>query len=169
MTLCPPYHIGLGWVVSFTSLITMVFTKPSTFGVMLPIHHVSVVTCSREVIQRVHPDPPTTIHLSFIHSWPPSWTSYRQSVFTSIKSLAPFRVTDVGFIKALLWRIASCRHQLIIQGVDLGIPPSVLWSLHASMASFSLPATGLHQWPSTERFCVVFDAKSLFHTTWIVL
>ena len=107
--------------------------------------------------------------LSFIRSWPPPWIICHRSFSPPLKSLAPFCVADVGFIKALLWRIASCRHQLIIQEVDLGTPPSVLWSLHASMASFSLPATGIHQWPSTERFCVVFDAKSFIHTTWIVL
>ena len=115
---------------------------------------------------------PCPIHchtLSFIHPWSPPWTICHRLYSPPLKSLASFRVTDVGFIKALLWRIASCRHQLIIQEVDLGTPHSVLWSLHASMASFSLPATGLHQWPSTERFCVVFDAKSFIHTTWIVL
>ena len=100
-------------------------------------------------------------------SWPPPWIIFHRSF--SQKSLAPFRVTDVGFIKALLWRITSRRHQLIIREVDLGTPLSVLWSLHASMAGFSLPAIGIHQWPSTRRFCVVFDAKSFIHTTWIVL
>jgi len=86
-----------------------------------------------------------------------------------LKSFPPFHVIDVGFIKALLWWIASCRHQLIIQEVDLGITLPVLWSLHASMAIFSLSATGLHHWSSIERFCMVFDAKFLFHTVWIVL
>lgn len=100
-------------------------------------------------------------------SWPPPWIIFHRSF--SHKSLAPFRVTDVRFIKALLWRITSCRHQLIIREDDLGTPLSVLWSLHASMAGFSLPAIGIHQWPSTRRFCVVFDAKSFIHTTWIVL
>ena len=160
MTISFRIHVRLGCSIH-RSLHHGLLT-PSISGVMLPIHHVSVVTCSREVIQRVRPGTPTTIYLFFIHSWPPSWTSYRQSVFTSIKSLAPFRVTDVGFIKALLWRIAPCRHQLIIEEVDLGIPPS---SLHASMAGFSLSAIGFHHWPSTERFCVVFDAKSFIHTT----
>ena len=114
---------------------------------------------------------PCPIHyhtLSFIHSWSPPWIICHSLFSPPLKSLALFRVIDVGFIKALLWRIASCRLQLIIQEVDLGTPPSVLWSLHASMASFSLPATGIHQ-PSTERFCVVLDAKSFIHTTWIVL
>jgi len=80
----------------------------------------------------------------FILSWLPPWTLYHQIVFTSTKSFAPFHVIDVGFIKALLWWVTSCWHQLIIQEVDLGTTLSVLWSLHASMASFSLPATGLH-------------------------
>ena len=60
------------------------------------------------------------------------------------KSFAPFRVVDVGYIKALLRQVTSCWHQLIIQEVDLEITLSVLWSLHALMASFSLPTTGLH-------------------------
>ena len=136
---------------------------------MLPIHHISVVICSRGVILKVstvsHPLPYIILHPFMIATL----NHMSQFVSTSTKSLAPFRVIDVGFIKALLWRIASCRHQLIIREVDLGTPPSVLWSLHASMASFSLPATGIHQWPSTRRFCVAFDAKSFIHATWIVL
>ena len=55
-----------GWVVSFTGLITMVLAKPSTFGVMLPIHRISVVICSRGVIQKVstvsHPLPYIILH-----------------------------------------------------------------------------------------------------------
>jgi hypothetical protein len=64
MTLCPPYPSG--WVVSFTGLITMVLATPSTFGVMLPIHHISVVICSRDVIQKEstvsHPLPYIILH-----------------------------------------------------------------------------------------------------------
>ena len=69
---------------------------------------------------------PGPIHchtLSFIHSWPPPWIICHRLFSPPLKSLAPFRVTDVGFIKALIWRIAPCRHQLIIQGVDLGTTP----------------------------------------------
>ena len=55
-----------GWVVSFTGLITMVLATPSTFGVMLPIHRISVVICSRGVIQKVstvsHPLPYIILH-----------------------------------------------------------------------------------------------------------
>ena len=142
---------------------------PSIFGVMLPIHRISVAICSREVVQKSQPCPIHCHTLSFIHSWSPPWIICHSLFSPPLKSLAPFRVIDVGFIKALLWRIASCRHQLIIQEVDLGTPHSVLWSLHASMASFSLPATGIPQWPSTRRFCVAFDAKSSIHATWIVL
>jgi len=105
----------------------------------------------------------------FILSWPPPWTLYHQIVFTSTKSFASFHVVDVGFIKALLRWVTSCRHQLIMEEVDLGTTILVLWSLHASMASFSLSATGLHQWPSTEIFYVVFNINSCIHTTWIVL
>jgi len=108
------------------------------------------------------------IHPPYFHDRHPEPCILR-SFSPPLKSFAPFRVIDVGFIKALLWRITSCRSQLIIQEVDLGTTLPVLWSLHASMASFSLPATGLHHWPSIERFCMVFNAKSLFHTMWIVL
>ena len=80
----------------------------------------------------------------FILSWPPPWTLYHHIVFTSTKSFSPFRVVDVVFIKALLRRVTSCRRHLIIQEFDLGTTLSVLWSLHASMASFSLSAIGLH-------------------------
>ena len=157
-----------GWVVSFTGHIHGL-AIPSIFGVMLPIHRISVAICSREVVQKSQPCPIHCHTLSFILSWPPPWIICHRSFSPPLKSLALFCVTDVGYIKALLWWITSCRHQLIIQEVDLGTPHSVLWSLHASMASFSLPATGIPQWPSTRRFCVVFDAKSFIHTTWIVL
>ena len=120
--------------------------------------------CSREVAQR--------IHLCLIHCKTFTLHSFHDRHFEPcifrlfsppLKSFSPFRVIDVGFIKALLWWITSCRHQLIIQEVHLGTTLSVLRSLHASMASFSLPAKGLHQWPSNEIFCVVFDAKSFIH------
>ena len=40
-----------GWVVSFNGLITMV-SPNHPFGVMLPIHRISVVICSRDVVQK---------------------------------------------------------------------------------------------------------------------
>ena len=48
MTLCPPS--ASGWVVSFTDRRIMVLATPSTIGVMLLIHHISVVICSRDVV-----------------------------------------------------------------------------------------------------------------------
>jgi len=45
----------------------------------------------------------------------------------------------------------------------------VPWGLHTSMVGFSLPAIGLHQWPSTKRLCVVFKIKSSIHTMQNVL
>ena len=45
----------------------------------------------------------------------------------------------------------------------------VPWSLHASMASFSLSTVGLHYWPLIERFRRVFDISSFIHSRWIVL
>ena len=107
------------------------------------------------------------IYAPFFHDRHPEPCIIRS--FSPPKSFASFCVIDVGFIKALLRRVTSCRHQLIIQEVDVGKTLSVLWSLHASMASFSLPVTGLHQWPSTERFCMVFDIGSYIQTTWTVL
>ena len=159
-----------GWVVPFTGHITMVISHHPHLGLMLPIHHVSVA----DMFKRSHSEnspvshPLQYIYAPFFHDRHPEPCILR-SFSPPLKSFALFRVIDVRFIKALLWQIASCRHQLIIQEVDLGTTLPVLWSLHASMASFSLPAKGLHQWPSTERFCVVFDAKSLIHTTWIIL
>ena len=79
-----------------------------------------------------------------------------------------FRVTDEGYIKALLWRVLFRRHQHIIQDWDLEIF-LVPWSLHASMASFSLSTVGLHHWPLIERFCRLFDINSFIHIRWIVL
>jgi len=159
-----------GWVVSFTGHITMVPSHHPYLGLMLPIHHISVT----DMFKRSHSEnspvshPLQYIYTPFFHDCHPEPYVIR-SFSPPLKSFTPFHVIDVGFIKALLWWITSCRHQLIIEEVDLGTPRSVLLSLHASMASFSLMATGLHQWPLTERFCVVFDAKSFIHTTWIVL
>jgi len=148
----------------------MVTSHHPHLGLMLPIHHVSVA----DMFKRSHSEnslmshPLQYIYAPFFHDH--HHESYITRPFSPpLKSFAPFCVIDVGFIKALLWRIASCRYQLIIQEVDLGTPLSVLWSLHASMESFSLPVKGLHQWPSTERFCVLFDAKSFIHAMWIVL
>ena len=146
------------------------FAIPSTFGVNSTNPSYK---CRRYVQEKSSREvtcvSPTTIHYTpFFHDCHPEPYIIR-SFSPPSKSFAPFRVIDVGFIKALLWQITSFRHQLIIQEVDLGTPHSVLWSLHASMASFSLPATGIHQWPSTRRFCVAFDAKSFIHATWIVL
>ena len=125
--------------------------------------------CSREVAQRIHLSHPLQyIYAPFFHDRHPE--PYITRPFSPpLKSFSLFRVINVGFIKSLLWQIASCRHELIIQEVDLGTPLSVLWSLHASMASFSLPVKGLQQWPSAKRFCVVFDAKCFIQATWIVL
>ena len=44
-------------------------------------------------------------------------------LFSPPKSFSSFHVIYVGFIKALLQRVTSCRHQLIIQEVDLGTTP----------------------------------------------
>ena len=159
-----------GWVVSFTGHITMVPSHHPYLGLMLPIHHASVANIfkrSRSENSLVS-HPLQYIHAPFFHDRHPE-PYVTRSFSPPLKSFAPFNVIDVGFTKALLWWIASCRYQLIIQEVDLGTTLSVLWSLHASMASFSLPVTCLQQWLLTERFCVVFNAKSLIHTTWIVL
>ena len=164
--------IGSSWVIPFTSHITIGPPYHPFWGLMLPIHfHCCWYVQEKSLREFTNPTCVSTTAkpLRFILSWLPPWTLYHQIVFTSTKSFAPFLVIDVGFIKALLRRVTSCRHQLIIQEVDLGTTLLVLWSLHASMATFSLPATGLHQWPSTERFCMVFDIKSHFHTTWVLL
>jgi len=168
MTLSLRIRVGLSYSIHWSHHHGSV--TPSTFGVMLPIHHVSVA----DMFKRSHSEnspvshPLQYIYAPFFHDRHPEHYITR-SFSRPLKSFAPFRVIHVGFPKALLWRFVSCRNQLIIQEIDLGTTLLVLWSLHASMASFSLPATGLHQWPLTERFYMVFDAKSFIHTTWIVL
>ena len=81
-------RITSGWVVSFTGLITMVFAKPSTFGVMLPIHRISVVICSRDVVQKEstvsHPLPYIILHPSMTASL----NHMSQIVFTSTKIIS---------------------------------------------------------------------------------
>ncbi len=136
-------RITSGWVVSFTGLITMVLATPSAWGNATNPSHQWCRYVQEKSFRELICVSPTTIHYTpFFHDSHPE--PYITRLFSPpLKSFAPFCVIDVGFIKALLWRITSCRHQLIIQGVDLGTTPSVLWSLHASMASFSLPATGI--------------------------
>jgi len=46
---------------------------------------------------------------------------------------------------------------------------SVPWSLHASMASFSLSTVDLHYWSLIERFRWLFDINSFIHSWRIVL
>ena len=58
---------------------------------------------------------------------------YVISHILSSKSLHSFRVVDGGYIKALLRRGPSCRHQHIIQEVDSEIP-------------FQYLEAGIHQW-----------------------
>jgi len=159
-----------GWVVPFTGHITMVPSRYPYLGLMLPIHHVNVADMFKRSRSKNSPvsRPLQYIHSPYFHDFHPE-PCILILFSPPLKSFALFHVIDVGFIKALLWRIASCRHQLIIQEVDLGTTLPVLWSLHASMASFSLSAIGLHHLPSIEIFCMAFDAKSLFHTVRIVL
>ena len=45
----------------------------------------------------------------------------------------------------------------------------VPWSLHASMASFSLSTVDLHHWSLIERFRQLFDISSFIHSWQIVL
>ena len=164
--------IESGWVIPFTGHITIGPPYHPFLGLTLPINF-SVT----DMFKRSHSENSPTqlvshplqyLHPSFFHDRHPE--PYITRPFSPpLKSFAPFRVIDVGFIKALLRWVTSSRHQLIIQEVDLGTTLSVLWSFHASMTIFSLLTTGLHQWPSTKIFCVVFDAKSHFHITWILL
>ena len=156
--------IELGWVIPFTGHITIGPLYHPYLGLRLPIHFsvTDMFKRSRSENSTTHlvSHPLQYIHAPFFHDRHPEPCIIRS--FSPPKSFAPFRVVDVGFIKALLRQVTSCRHQLIIQEVDLGTTLSVLWSLHASMASFSLSVTSLHQWPSTERFYVVFNTKSFF-------
>ena len=162
-----PLHLCgyLGWVICLMVIIPMVYHTIHHFGFgsMLPIHSV-LLTCSREI------PPSVDIYYNIV-----SLTSFlpllnELCIITfCLKSWHLFHVVNGGYIKAVLHEVASCRHQHIIQEVDLETPLSVLWSLHASMASFSLSTIGWHQWPSTKIFCVVFDIGSYIHTTWIVL
>ena len=68
--------------------IAMVLAKPSTFGVMLPIHRISVVICSRGVILKVstvsHPLPYIILHPFMIATL----NHMSQFVFTSTKVIS---------------------------------------------------------------------------------
>lgn len=146
------YASESGWFVPFTGHITIGPSHHPHLGLMLPIHHVSVAGMFKRIRSKnsLVSHPLQYIHAPFFHDRHPKPCIIRS--FSPPKSFTPFRVVDVGFIKALLRRVTSFRHQLIIQEVDLGTTLSILWSLHALMESFSLLATGLHQWTSTEWF-----------------
>ena len=172
MTLSLHYHdwVGLGYSIHWSYHHWS--SVPSIFGV----NATNPFQCRRYVQEKSLREFNNLAYVSsaaipscFILSWLPPWTLYHQIVFTSTKSFSPFRVVDMGFIKALLQWVTSCRHQLIIQEVYLGTTLSVLWSLHALMVSFSFLVTSLHQWPSTGRFFVVFVIDSCIRTMWILL
>ena len=88
----------------------------------------------------------------------------------SIKPISydQFRVIDVGFIMALLWRICSCRIQIIIQESNLETT-LVPKSLHTSMTSFFVFVHGLTSLALAWRIPLVFDFKSSIHTWRFVL
>ena len=76
-------------------------------------------TCSREVIQfKLHP----LQYRKPSFSWPPFLNLMSPVTFCLQKTLHSFCVVDVWYIKALLRWVASCRHQHIIQEVDLETP-----------------------------------------------
>ena len=94
-----------------------------------------------------------------------SWITF---ALIYIKSCYLFHVIDVGYIKALLWRVFSCRLQLIIHELDL----ETNWYLGTCMPQWqvsSLSTMGFHYWPLIGRFHRVFDFNSLIHIRWIVL
>ena len=89
-------------------------------------------------------------------------------LFFAFKICYSFRVIDVGYIKALLWRVLFRRLQLIIRNQDL----EILWYLGACMPQWqvsSLSTVGLHHSPLIERFHRMFEFNSFIHTRWIVL
>ena len=106
----------LGWVIQVDGYHII---HHFCFGSMLPIH-LSVA----DMFKRSHPVKNfilcNTINLHFHnhHSWNfvSSIDSHLQKSFTS------FHVVDVGYIKALLWWVIYCQHQLIIQEVDIETP-----------------------------------------------
>ena len=117
------------WVVPFTGHITIGPSHHPYLGLTLPIHHVNVANMFKRSRSENSPvsHPLQYIYTPFFHDCHPEPYIIR-SFSPPLKSFAPFRVIDVGFTKALLWWIASCRHQLIIEEVDLGTTLSVLWS-----------------------------------------
>ena len=81
-------RITSGLVVSFTGLITMVLAKPSTLGVMLLIQRISVIICSRDVVQKEstvsHPLPYIILHPPMIATL----NHISQIFFTSTKIIS---------------------------------------------------------------------------------
>ena len=101
MTLCPPYHIGLGCFIH----------RSHHHGPRQTIHvwgnatdpsHQCRYMFKRCCSAKSQPCPIHCHTLSFIHFMTATLNHTSQFVFTSSQSLAPFRVTDVGLIKALL-------------------------------------------------------------------
>jgi hypothetical protein len=95
-------RITSGWVVSFTGLVTMVLATPSIWGNATDPSHQCRYMFKRGHSESVNRVPSTTIHHPSSIFMIATLIHMSQFVSTSTKSLAPFRVIDVGFIKALL-------------------------------------------------------------------
>ena len=104
-----------GWVVSFTGHITMGPSHHPYLGLTLPIHHISFTNMFNRSCSENSPvsHPLQYIYAPSFHDRHPEPYIIR-SFSPPLKSFSPLGVLDVGFIKALLWWITSCRHHLII-------------------------------------------------------
>ena len=118
--------IELGWVILFTSHLTIGLSYHPYFGVNATNssqchRHVQEKSFSQEFTIQLISHPLQYLQPSFF-SWPPFLNLVSSVCFHLQKSFSSFHVVDVGYIKALLQQVTSCRHQLIIQEVDLEEP-----------------------------------------------
>lgn len=120
----------LGWEI-FLSFGSSHHIKASTSGCgsMLPILFSVTDMFKRSPLDDICYD---TLKTHFMYA--ALETTLHQSHYIT-KILIPILCRWWGYIKSLLWRVASCRHCLIIQVVELETPFSAL-DLHTLMESF---------------------------------
>ena len=124
--------------------------------------------CSRAIHLKPLLSRPSAVIFSFWVGLPRVQSLNCHILWFTLKLCYLFRVTDGGYIKALLWWVLFRRLQHIIRNQDL----KIIQYLGACMTQWqvsSLSTVGFHYWPLIGRFRRVFDFSSFIHIRWIVL
>ena len=156
----------LGWVICFSfGYHTIFISSILVLGKLCQVHLVSSV-CSREVLQLISATILLSLH--FMTSFPDLVPCQQHSNhFFSIIMLVscPLWGIHQGLPTIGFFLSTSTNHPRSLLRNTLGT--LVLAYINGKVSSLSM--IGLHQWPSTERFYVVFNINSFIHTIWFVL